>query len=35
VVTEELLADVFRVDADVDGESPTGPHIAPHRALDE
>jgi iron complex transport system ATP-binding protein len=35
VVTEELLADVFRVDADVDSESTTGPHIAPHRALDE
>ena len=35
VVTEELLADVFRVDADVDGEADTGPHIAPHRALDE
>ncbi|WP_416840001.1 ABC transporter ATP-binding protein [Haloferax sp. DFSO52] len=34
VVTEELLADVFRVDADVDSESPTGPHISPHRALD-
>ena len=35
VVTEELLADVFRVDADVDAESPTGPHIAPHRALED
>ncbi len=35
VVTEELLADVFQVDADVDSESPTGPHIAPHRAIDE
>ncbi|UPW02306.1 ABC transporter ATP-binding protein [Halorussus gelatinilyticus] len=35
VVTEELLADVFHVDADVDSESDTGPHIAPHRALDE
>ncbi|WP_049985240.1 ABC transporter ATP-binding protein [Halobellus rufus] len=35
VVTEELLSDVFRVDASVDAESPTGPHIAPHRALDE
>ena len=34
VVTEELLADVFSVDASVDNESPTGPHIAPHRALD-
>ncbi len=34
VVTEDLLADVFRVDADVDGESDTGPHISPHRALD-
>ncbi|KAB1192988.1 ATP-binding cassette domain-containing protein [Haloferax sp. MBLA0076] len=34
VVTEDLLADVFRVDADVDSESDTGPHIAPHRALD-
>jgi len=35
VVTEDLLADVFRVDADVDSESDTGPHISPHRALDE
>jgi iron complex transport system ATP-binding protein len=35
VVTEDLLADVFSVDADVDSESDTGPHIAPHRALDE
>ncbi|MFB6210079.1 MAG: ABC transporter ATP-binding protein [Halobacteriales archaeon] len=35
VVTEELLADVFRVDASVDTESVTGPHIAPHRAIDE
>ena len=35
VVTERLLADVFRVDADVDSESGTGPHIAPHRALDD
>ncbi|WP_132059326.1 ABC transporter ATP-binding protein [Halorussus amylolyticus] len=35
VVTEKLLADVFRVDASVDAESPTGPHISPHRALDE
>jgi len=35
VVTEELLAEVFRVDASVDAESPTGPHIAPHRAIDE
>ncbi|MFB6301843.1 MAG: ABC transporter ATP-binding protein [Haloferacaceae archaeon] len=35
VVTEELLADVFRVDASVDTESPAGPHITPHRALDE
>jgi len=35
VVTGELLADVFRVDATVDRESPTGPHISPHRALDE
>ncbi|WP_435361666.1 ABC transporter ATP-binding protein [Haloarchaeobius sp. DFWS5] len=35
VVTEELLADVFQVDASVDSESPTGPHIAPHRAIDE
>ncbi|WP_410767413.1 ABC transporter ATP-binding protein [Haloferax sp. DFSO60] len=33
VVTEELLADVFRVDASVDSESPTGPHISPHRAI--
>lgn len=35
VVTEKLLADVFRVDADVDSESPTGPHIATHRAMKE
>ncbi|WP_267643606.1 ABC transporter ATP-binding protein [Haloarchaeobius amylolyticus] len=34
VVTEELLADVFEVDATVDSESPTGPHISPHSALD-
>ncbi|MCT9098484.1 ABC transporter ATP-binding protein [Haloarchaeobius sp. HME9146] len=34
VVTEELLADVFEVDATVDSESPTGPHISPHAALD-
>jgi iron complex transport system ATP-binding protein len=35
VVTEELLADVFSVDASVDADSPTGPHIAPHRAIEE
>jgi len=35
VVTEELLADVFSVDATVDTASPTGPHISPHAALDE
>ncbi|WP_144906168.1 ABC transporter ATP-binding protein [Halobellus captivus] len=35
VVTEELLSEVFRVDASVDADSPTGPHIAPHRAIDE
>ncbi|WP_435320615.1 ABC transporter ATP-binding protein [Haloarchaeobius sp. TZWSO28] len=34
VVTEELLAEVFEVDASVDSESPTGPHISPHAALD-
>jgi iron complex transport system ATP-binding protein len=34
VLTEELLADVFHVDATVDNESPTGPHISPHAALD-
>jgi iron complex transport system ATP-binding protein len=34
VVTEQLLADVFRVDATVDHESPTGPHISSHAALD-
>ncbi|WP_205254326.1 ABC transporter ATP-binding protein [Halorubellus sp. JP-L1] len=34
VVTEALLADVFEVDATVDSESPTGPHISPHAALD-
>jgi len=35
VVTEQLLADVFRVDASVDTESPTGPHISPHCALED
>ncbi|MGQ4557628.1 ATP-binding cassette domain-containing protein [Halobellus sp. GM3] len=35
VVTEDLLADVFSVEASVDIESPTGPHISPHRALEE
>ena len=35
VVTEELLADVFHVDASVDSESPTGPHVAPHGALEK
>jgi len=35
VVTETLLADVFHVDASVDHDSPTGPHISPHAALDE
>ncbi|MFC7021062.1 MULTISPECIES: ABC transporter ATP-binding protein [Haloarcula] len=35
VVTESLLADVFQVEADVDSESSTGPHIAPHRAIEE
>ena len=35
VLTEELLADVFAIEASVDSESPTGPHIAPHRALEE
>jgi len=35
VVTEELLSEVFHVEASVDSESPTGPHIAPHRALDD
>ncbi|MFC7154502.1 ABC transporter ATP-binding protein [Halomarina halobia] len=34
VVSEELLEDVFRVEASVDAASPTGPHISPHRALD-
>jgi iron complex transport system ATP-binding protein len=34
VVTEALLADVFHVDATVDNESPSGPHISPHAALD-
>lgn len=34
VVTGELLADVFRVDASVDSESDTGPHISPHRAIE-
>jgi iron complex transport system ATP-binding protein len=34
VLTEELLAEVFGVDASVDVESPTGPHISPHAALD-
>ncbi|WP_254278631.1 ABC transporter ATP-binding protein [Haloarcula marina] len=35
VVTEQLLADVFNVDASVDSESATGPHVAPHGALSE
>ncbi|MBX0305115.1 ABC transporter ATP-binding protein [Haloarcula salinisoli] len=35
VVTEQLLADVFRVDAAVDSESSTGLHIAPHSAIEE
>ena len=35
VVTEALLADVFSVDASVDAASETGPHIAPHRAIEE
>lgn len=35
VVTEALLADVFGVDADVDSEGSTGPHIAPHPVLEE
>lgn len=35
VVTEALLAEVFGVDASVDVESPTGPHISAHAALDE
>jgi len=35
VVTEELLADVFAVEATVDAERPDGPHISPHRAIDE
>ncbi|SFL06450.1 iron complex transport system ATP-binding protein [Halogranum rubrum] len=35
VVSDELLRDVFRVDADVDADHPTGPHISPHRALDD
>jgi iron complex transport system ATP-binding protein len=34
VVTEDLLADVFGVDASV-GPGPEGPTIRPHRALDE
>ena len=35
VVTEELLAEVFHVEASVDVDSPGGPHIAPERPLDE
>jgi len=35
VVTEELLADVFRVDASVDASAVTGPRITPHTAIDE
>ncbi|WP_224332243.1 ABC transporter ATP-binding protein [Haloprofundus halobius] len=35
VVTEELLRDVFRVEATVDADHPTGPHISPHQAMDE
>ncbi|WP_436927585.1 ABC transporter ATP-binding protein [Halosimplex amylolyticum] len=34
VVTEELLADVFRVDATVD-EGPSGPRISPNVAIDD
>ncbi|MFC7141727.1 ABC transporter ATP-binding protein [Halosimplex aquaticum] len=34
VVTEELLADVFRVDATVD-HGPSGPHISPNVAIDD
>ncbi|MFB6251836.1 MAG: ABC transporter ATP-binding protein [Halobellus sp.] len=33
VVTEELLSDVFQVEASVDSNAPTGPHVAPYRAL--
>lgn len=33
VVTEQLLADVFRVEATVDTERSGGPHISPHVAL--
>jgi iron complex transport system ATP-binding protein len=35
VVDETLLRDVFGVEADVDVGHPTGPHVSPHRALDE
>ncbi len=35
VVTEELLRDVFRVEATVDADHPTGPHISPHQAMNE
>ncbi|MFC6724640.1 ABC transporter ATP-binding protein, partial [Halobium palmae] len=35
VVDEALLREVFGVEADVDADHPTGPHISPHRALDE
>jgi len=35
VVTEDLLAEVFQVNASVDADSDTGPHIAPHHAIDE
>jgi len=35
VVTEDLLAAVFQVEASVDAGSETGPHIAPHHAIDE
>jgi iron complex transport system ATP-binding protein len=35
VFGEDQLAPVFEVDATVDSDSPTGPHIAPHRARDD
>ena len=35
VVTEDLLRAVFQVEASVDAGSETGPHIAPHHAIDE
>ena len=34
IVTEQLLADVFRVDDSLDSGSSTGPHITPHGEIE-